>query len=176
MEGFTAEEASRFTRCTPHQLRYWDKTGLVKPSIQATGGRPGVRRLYSFRDLVALRVIRSLLEEGLSLQRVRAAIQFLRKKVALEEHLSAVKLVTDGQSIYTISQSEGQLVDALKEGQMAFFLALDEAVEKLDARAAHYLYIREEFLSTMRRVGSELERQLDPEARQRLRGSSEGAG
>ena len=176
MEGFTAEQASRFTKCTPHQLRYWDRTGLVKPSVQSTGGRPGVRRLYSFRDLVALRVIRSLLEEGLSLQRVRAAIQYLRKKVALEQHLSEVKLVTDGQSIYTILESEGQLVDALKEGQMAFFLALDEAMGKLDARASHFLDNREEFLNTMRRVGSELERQLDPEARQRLRRPSEGAG
>ncbi len=144
--------------------------------MQSTGGRPGVRRLYSFRDLVALRVIRSLLEEGLSLQQVRAAIQYLRKKVALEQHLSEVKLVTDGQSIYTILQSEGQLVDALREGQMAFFLALDDAMAKLDARASQFLYDREHFLNTMRRVGSELERQLDAEALRRLRRTSGGAG
>ncbi|MDQ4024182.1 MAG: MerR family transcriptional regulator, partial [Actinomycetota bacterium] len=62
MEGFSAEQATRFTGCTAHQLRYWDRIGLVRPSVQATRGRPGVRRLYSFRDLVALKVIRSLLE------------------------------------------------------------------------------------------------------------------
>ena len=55
MEGFTADQAIRFTGCTAHQLRYWDRIGLVKPSVQATGGRPGVRRLYSFRDLIALK-------------------------------------------------------------------------------------------------------------------------
>src|ERR671914_204764 len=94
MEGFTAEQASRFTGCTSHQLRYWDRIDLVKPSVQATGGRPGVRRLYDFRDLVVLRVIRSLLEGGMSLQRVRRAIHYLRRKAGLEEHLSNVKLVT----------------------------------------------------------------------------------
>ena len=67
MEGFTAEQASRFTSCTPHQLRYWDRIGLVKPSVQETGGRPGVRRLYSFRDLISLKVIRSLLDGGMKL-------------------------------------------------------------------------------------------------------------
>src|ERR671924_1431704 len=114
MEGFTADQASRFTNCTPHQLRYWDRISLVKPSVQSTGGRPGVRRLYSFRDLIALRVIRSLLDGGMSLQRVRRAIEFLRKKAGLDEHLSDVKLVTDGQSIFKICRDDGEVLDALR--------------------------------------------------------------
>ncbi|HEX9978417.1 MAG TPA: helix-turn-helix domain-containing protein, partial [Acidimicrobiia bacterium] len=73
MEGFTSQQACRLTACTPHQLRYWDRVGLVEPSIQGTGGRPGRRRLYTFRDLVALRVVRSLLDNGMSVQRVRRA-------------------------------------------------------------------------------------------------------
>ena len=169
MEGFTADQASRFTNCTAHQLRYWDRIGLVKPSVQSTGGRPGIRRLYSFRDLVALRVIRSLLDGGMSLQRVRRALQFLRKKAALEEQLSEIRLVTDGSSIFEISRSEGELMDALKEGQLAFFITIDEVARTIDSRATRYLYDQEEFVSTLRRLESELERELQPAARQRLR-------
>jgi DNA-binding transcriptional MerR regulator len=161
MEGFTAEQASRFTNCTPHQLRYWDRISLVKPSVQSTGGRPGVRRLYSFRDLVSLRVIKSLLEGGMSLQRVRRAIEFLRKKAGLDEHLSELKLVTDGKSVFKICRTDGELLDALREGQMAFFLAIDDIARSVDARVTQYLYDRDEFIEALRRVESDLEQQLD---------------
>jgi DNA-binding transcriptional MerR regulator len=160
MEGFTAEQASRFTGCTPHQLRYWDRISLVRPSVQQTGGRPGVRRLYSFRDLVSLRVIRSLLEGGMSLQRVRRAIEFLRKKAGLDEHLSELKLVTDGKSVFKICRTDGELIDALREGQMAFFLAIDDIARSVDARVTQYLYDRDEFIDALRRVETDLEREL----------------
>ena len=169
MEGFTAEQAIRFTGCTAHQLRYWDRISLVKPSVQATGGRPGVRRLYSFRDLIALKVIRSLLEGGMSLQRVRRAIEYLRKKAALDEHLSEVKLVTDGKSIFKICRNDGEVLDALKEGQMAFFLAIDDIARSIDGKVAEYLYDRTEFITALRRVESQLEQDLDPGVRRRLR-------
>ncbi|MGH2692934.1 MAG: MerR family DNA-binding transcriptional regulator, partial [Actinomycetota bacterium] len=51
-ESFTSHQASRLTGCTPRQLRYWDQIGLVRPTVQRTGGRSGVPRLYSFRDLI----------------------------------------------------------------------------------------------------------------------------
>src|ERR687896_1827122 len=160
MEGFTAEQASRFTGCTPHQLRYWDRISLVRPSVQQTGGRPGIRKLYSFRDLVGLRVIRSLLEGGMSLQRVRRAIEFLRKKAGLDEHLSELKLVTDGQSVFKICRTDGELLDALREGQMAFFLAIDDIAQSVDARVTQYLYDRDEFIDALRQVGSDLEQEI----------------
>jgi DNA-binding transcriptional MerR regulator len=169
MEGFTAEQACRFTGCTPHQLRYWDRIGLVKPSVQETGGRPGVRRLYSFRDLVSLKVIRSLLNGGMSLQRVRRAYDYLRKKAGLDQHLSEVKLVTDGKSIFKICRNDGEVLDALKEGQMAFFLAIDDIARSVDGKVAQYLYDRTEFIEALSRVESQLERDLDPGVRRRLR-------
>ncbi len=169
MEGFTAEQASRFSGCTAHQLRYWDRIGLVKPGVQATGGRPGVRRLYAFRDVVALRVIRSLLDGGMSLQRVRRAIEFLRKKAGLDEHLSEIKLVTDGTSIFKICRNDGEVLDALREGQMAFFLAIDDIARSVDARVTQYLYDRDEFIRALRTLESDLEQELQPEARRRLR-------
>jgi DNA-binding transcriptional MerR regulator len=169
MEGFTAEQASRLTHCTAHQLRYWDRIKLVRPSVQSTGGRPGVRRLYSFRDLIALRVIRSLLAGGMSLQRVRRAIEYLRKKAGLDEHLSEVKLVTDGVSIFKLCRNDNELLDALKEGQMAFFLALDDIAAGVDAQVAQYLYDRDEFVTALRQVESDLEAELGDGADRRLR-------
>ncbi|HEX2236179.1 MAG TPA: MerR family transcriptional regulator [Actinomycetota bacterium] len=169
MEGFSAEQASRFTGCTSHQLRYWDRISLVKPSVQSTGGRPGVRRLYSFRDLVALRVIKSLLEGGMSLQRVRRAIEFLRKKAGLDQHLSELKLVTDGKSIFKICRTDGELLDALREGQMAFFLAIDDIARTVDARVTQYLYDRDEFIEALRRVEGTLEKELAEGGRTSLR-------
>jgi DNA-binding transcriptional MerR regulator len=161
MEGFSADQASRYTGCTAHQLRYWDRISLVKPSVQSTGGRPGVKRLYSFRDLVSLRVIKSLLDGGMSQQRVRKAIEFLRRKAGLEEHLSDLKLVTDGNSIFQIAKNDGEILDALRQGQMSFFLAIDDVARSVDAKVSHYLYDREEFVSALEKVESQLAHQLD---------------
>ncbi|MGH2767869.1 MAG: MerR family transcriptional regulator [Candidatus Methylomirabilales bacterium] len=149
-------QASQFTGCTQHQLRYWDQIGLVKPSVQSTRGRPGVRRLYSFRDLVALKVVRSLLDGGMSLQRVRRAYKYLRDKAKLEEHLAEVKLITDGQSIFHVARDEGEILDALRQGQMAFFLAIDKITRNLDQGVAEFLRDREEFIQTLHTAGEAL--------------------
>lgn len=152
MEGFGVLQACRLTGCTTHQLRYWDKIGLVRPSVQATGGRPGVRRLYSFRDLVALRVVRALLDGGMSLQRVRRSYKYLRDKAGLDQHLAELKLITDGQSIFRVAKDDGEILDSLKQGQMAFFLAIDEITRNLDHGVAELLSDREEFVDTLRRA------------------------
>lgn len=150
MEGFSVLQACRFTGCTTHQLRYWDQIGLVQPSVQSTGGRPGVRRLYSFRDLVALKVVKALLDGGMSLQRVRRAYKYLREKARLEEHLAGVKLITDGHTIFRVARDDGEILDALRQGQMAFFLAIDEITQNLDRGVAEFLRDREEFVKTLR--------------------------
>lgn len=151
-QSFTAEQACRLSNCTHHQLRYWDRVGLVSPSLQTTGGRPGIRRLYSFRDLVALRVVRSLLDNGMSLQRVRRAWDYLRREGDMETHLSDVKLVTDGQSIFRVSNDDGELMDALREGQLAFFVAIDEITREVEEDVSHFELDRDSFLTMLRRV------------------------
>lgn len=151
-QAFTADQASKLTGCTPHQLRYWDRVGLVKPSVQTTGGRPGVRRLYSFRDLVALRVVRSLLDNGMSLQRVRRAWEYLRRNAAFDDHLASVKLVTDGQSIFSVASSDGELLDALRNGQLSFFVAIDEIARDVEEDVTRFELDREQFLEVLRRV------------------------
>lgn len=159
--GFTAEQASRLSNCTHHQLRYWDRVGLVAPSIQGTGGRPGVRRLYSFRDLVALRVVRSLLDNGMSLQRVRRAWDYLRREGDMEDHLSDVKLVTDGQTIFHVGSDEGELMDALRQGQLAFFVAIDEIAREVEEDVTHFEYDRDNFLTMLRRVEDDVSEELE---------------
>lgn len=132
-----------------------------------------MRRLYSFRDLIALKCVRSLLDGGMSLQRVRRAYDYLRKKAGLEQHLSEVKLVTDGESIFKICHTDGELLDALKEGQMAFFLAIDEVARSVDERVAEYLYDREEFITALKRVETEVESELNGSTVRRLRAAVE---
>lgn len=151
-QAFTAEQTCRLSNCTHHQLRYWDRIGLVSPSIQGTGGRPGVRRLYSFRDLIALRVVRSLLDNGMSLQRVRRAWDYLRREGGMEDQLSDVKLVTDGQTIFRVSNDDGELMDALREGQLAFFVAIDEIAREVEEDVTRFELDRDIFLTMLRRV------------------------
>ncbi len=155
-QAFTAEQACRLTNCTHHQLRYWDTVGLLKPSIQESGGRPGVRRLYSFRDLVALRVVRSLLDNGMSLQRVRRAWDYLRREGGMEDHLSEVKLVTDGQSIFRVSSDEGEILDALREGQLSFFVAIDQIAREVEEDVSRFELDKDRFLTMLRRVEDDI--------------------
>ena len=159
--GFTAQQASKLTRCTPHQLRYWDKVNLVRPSLQATGGRPGKRRLYDFRDLVALRVVRSLLDNGMSVQRVRRAWDYLRRTADMDGHLAEVRLVTDGKSIFRVANDDEELLDALRQGQLAFFVAIDEITRSVEEDVTRFELDRDQFLDMLRRgeddVSSEAE-------------------
>jgi DNA-binding transcriptional MerR regulator len=151
-DGFSAQQASQLTGCTQHQLRYWDRVDLVRPSIQGTGGRPGVRRLYSFRDLVALRVVRSLLDNGMSVQRVRRAWDYLRRNAEMDSHLSEVKLVTDGNTIFRVASGDDELLDALREGQLAFFVAIDSITRAVEEDVSRFELDRESFLEILRRV------------------------
>jgi DNA-binding transcriptional MerR regulator len=151
-QAFTAEQTCRLTNCTPHQLRYWDRMSLVKPSIQQTGGRPGVRRLYSFRDLVALRVVHSLIVNGMSLQRVRRAWDYLRRHGDMEMHMSQMKLISEGRSLYEISAQDGLVLDALLEGQLAFFAELDQITREVTEDVTRFELDRDQFLQMLRRV------------------------
>jgi DNA-binding transcriptional MerR regulator len=104
------------------QIRYWDSTGLVRPSVQAARGR-GSRRLYSFEDLLELRVIFRLRNAGLSLQKVRKVTDYLRAHHAeVRRPLANMKLITDGETVY-ISTDPGVLVDALnRPGQVVMVI------------------------------------------------------
>jgi len=156
LEGFSAQQACRLTGCTAHQLRYWDRVNLVRPTLQRTGGRPGRRRLYAFRDLVALRVVKSLLDNGMSLQRVRRAWDYLRRTADLERHLAEVRLITDGRSIFRIASDDAEVIDALRDGQLAFFVAIGEITREVAEDVTRFELDREQFLEMLRRVGDDI--------------------
>jgi len=155
-QAFTADQACRLTNCTHHQLRYWDRVGLVQPSLQTSGGRPGVRRLYTFRDLVALRVVRSLLDNGMSLQRVRRAWDYLRREGGMDNHLSEVKLITDGQTIFRVSSDDGEILDALRQGQLSFFVAIDQIAREVEEDVSRFELDKDRFLTMLRRVEDDI--------------------
>ena len=111
-----------------------------------------MRRLYSFRDLVALRVVRSLLDNGMSVQRVRRAWDYLRRNAGMDSHLSELKLVTDGNTIFRIASGDEELLDALREGQLAFFVAIDSITRSVEEDVTRFELDRDSFLEILRRV------------------------
>jgi DNA-binding transcriptional MerR regulator len=137
-QGFAAPEVCKIVQITYRQLDYWARTELVTPSIRDASGS-GTQRLYSFQDLVTLRVIKNLLDTGVSLQRVRVAVEHLRD---MEEPLTGVTLMSDGDGVYEAHSPEA-VVDLLRSGQGVFAIALDrvwsdveKAVPKPKARTA----------------------------------------
>ena len=142
-DAFTSKQACYLSACTSHQLRYWDKVGLVSPTIQSSNGKPGVPKLYSFRDIVSLRVIKTLLDNGMSIQRVRRAWKYLTRNGNLQDQLSEVKLVSDGETIYTVE--DDKVFDALKWGQLAFFETIDEVTKEVRANVEKIDQIIEEY-------------------------------
>ena len=145
--AFTSKQAIFLSGCTSHQLRYWDKVDLVVPSIQSSNGKPGVPKLYSFRDIVSLRVIKTLLDNGMSIQRVRRAWRYLKRNGELGSQLSNVKLVTDGSSIYTVE--EDQVLDALKMGQLAFFETIDQVTRTVEEDVSKFELDKQKFLKLL---------------------------
>jgi predicted RNA-binding protein Jag len=113
--------------------------------------------MYSFRDLVALRVVKSLIDAGLSLQRVRRAWEFLSKRAGLDRHLSEVKLVTDGKNVFRVVRREGEVLDALREGQLAFFVKIDEVTRQVSTEVAEFRTDRQQFLRVLKEASREAE-------------------
>src|SRR5437660_12189262 len=126
-EGYRVPEVCRTIGITYRQLDYWARTGLVTPSIREAGGS-GTQRLYSFQDLVVLKVIKKLTDAGVSLQRVRKSIDYLRQSG--HDQPTGITLMSDGSSVYAC-ESEDEIIDLVKRGQGVFAIALDKVWEDL---------------------------------------------
>lgn len=129
--------------------------------MQQTGGRPGRRRLYSFRDLIALRVVKSLLDNGMSIQRVRRAWDYLRRTADMDTHLSEIRLVTDGESIFAVALDEDEVLNALRQGQLAFFVAINDITQSVEEDVTRFELDRERFLEMLRRVEDDVLSEVD---------------
>lgn len=118
--GFRGPVACRAADITYRQLDYWARTGLVVPEIRPAGGS-GTQRLYSFRDILLLKVIKRLIDAGVSLQQIRTAIEHLRARGV--QDLTEVTLLSDGVSVYECT-SDDEVIDLLRGGQGMFGIAL----------------------------------------------------
>ena len=96
--------------------------------------------------------MRSLLDNGMSVQRVRRAWDYLRRNAEMDSHLAEVKLITDGSSIFRIASDDGELLDALREGQMAFFVAIDSITREVEEDVSRFELDRDHFLEILRLV------------------------
>jgi DNA-binding transcriptional MerR regulator len=121
-EGYRIPDVQKIVGISYRQLDYWARTGLVRPSVRDAGGS-GTQRLYSFEDLVVLRTIKKLLDAGVSLQRIRRAIGFLRDHLNREPQ--GVTIMSDGSGIYAC-ESPTEVMDLLQRGQGVFGIALDK--------------------------------------------------
>jgi DNA-binding transcriptional MerR regulator len=130
-QGYRVPDVCRIVGISYRQLDYWTRTGLVRPSVRDARGS-GTQRLYSFRDLALLRIIKKLLDTGVSLQQVRKAIGTLR---ALKEPEVGTTIVSDGSRIYAVDSPEA-VVDLLAKGQGVFALAIDKVWTDLEGTIA----------------------------------------
>lgn len=123
---FTITEVSRIVGITRRRLDYWDKTGLISPSIisKNTG------RQYSVQDIIAIGIILRLLKSSLSLQRIRAGFRFIKERA---EQLATSVILTDGKTIY-LYQDDKLLVDTLKKGQAVSSFAVQDLITRVQEK------------------------------------------
>ncbi|MCA1780927.1 MAG: MerR family transcriptional regulator [Dermatophilaceae bacterium] len=130
--GYRGPAACKAAGITYRQLDYWARTGLVEPSVRSATGS-GSQRLYGFRDILVLKVVKRLLVTGVSLQQIRLAITSLRR--AGVEELSQITLMSDGATVYECT-SPDEIVDLLAGGQGVFGIALGKVWREVEGELA----------------------------------------
>jgi DNA-binding transcriptional MerR regulator len=130
--GYRGPTACSAAGITYRQLDYWARTGLVDPSVRGATGS-GTQRLYSFRDILLLKVIKRLLDAGISLQQIRTAVQHLRKRGT--DDLTRVTLMSDGASVYECTSND-EVIDLLQGGQGVFGIAIGGVWREIEGSLA----------------------------------------
>ena len=129
-QGYRAPQVCSIVGITYRQLDYWARTGLMKPSIQSAQGS-GSQRLYSFTDIVQLRVVKRLLDAGMSLKKIRQAMDILRDQLSSDRPLADVTLLSDGHTIYAAHRAD-EVVDVFRRGQGVFGSAVGPVQQELE--------------------------------------------
>ena len=127
--GYRGASAAAAAGISYRQLDYWDRTQLVVPSIQTATGS-GSQRLYSFRDLLVLKLVKRLLDTGVSLQQIRIAVDQLA--VAGISDLTNTTLMSDGARVY-LCTSQDEVIDLLGQGQGVFGIAVGRVLREVEA-------------------------------------------
>jgi DNA-binding transcriptional MerR regulator len=130
-DGFSGKRAAEIVNISYRQLDYWARTDLIRPSVADAHGS-GSRRRYSYRDLIELKLIKTLLDNGIKLENVRQAFQYVRDQ--LGEDLSSAKLVLSGSSAVLVREND-ELIDVVSKykGQGVLnFLDLEDVTKEVD--------------------------------------------
>jgi DNA-binding transcriptional MerR regulator len=130
--GYRGPTACHVAGITYRQLDYWARTGLVEPSVRSAQGS-GSQRLYSFRDILVLKIVKRLLDAGVSLQNIRLAVDQLRARGV--DDLAHITLLSDGTTVYECTSPE-EVVDLLQGGQGVFGIAVGGAFREIQGTLA----------------------------------------
>ncbi|MEN9731143.1 MAG: hypothetical protein RL488_453 [Actinomycetota bacterium] len=127
--GYRGIPAAAAAGISYRQLDYWDRTGLVQPSVRGAAGS-GSQRLYAFRDVLVLKLVKRLLDTGVSLQQIRLAVEQLR--AAGINDLARITLMSDGASVY-LCTTEDEVIDLVGRGQGVFGIAVGRVLREVEA-------------------------------------------
>ena len=130
--GYRGPTACSAAGITYRQLDYWARTGLVEPSIRGAAGS-GSQRLYSFRDILVLKVVKRLLDTGVSLQNIRTAVGHLRERGV--DDLAQITLMSDGATVYECTSAD-EVVDLVQGGQGVFGIAVGRVWREVEGSLA----------------------------------------
>ncbi len=132
--GYRGPTACAVAGITYRQLDYWARTALVTPSIRDASGS-GTQRLYSFRDVLVLKIVKRLLETGVSLQNIRTAVNHLRSRGA--DDLASITLMSDGLRVYECTSAD-EVIDLVQGGQGVFGIAVGRVVREVEGSLAEF--------------------------------------
>jgi DNA-binding transcriptional MerR regulator len=132
--GYRGPSACQIAGISYRQLDYWARTSLVVPSIRSAAGS-GSQRLYSFKDILVLKIVKRLLDTGISLHNIRVAVDHLRKRGV--EDLANITLFSDGTTVYDFTTAE-EVVDLLRGGQGVFGIAVSGTMRELTGAIADF--------------------------------------
>ncbi len=130
--GYRGPTACKAAGITYRQLDYWARTGLVEPAVRGAAGS-GSQRLYGFRDILVLKVVKRLLDSGVSLQQIRAAVEHLRERGV--EDLAQITLMSDGASVYECTSAD-EVIDLVQGGQGVFGIAVGRVWREVEGTLA----------------------------------------
>jgi len=119
-DGYRGPQVCKIVGITYRQLDYWARTDLVRPSVHDAAGS-GTQRLYSFRDLLELKVIKQMLDAGISLQSARTAVESLRR---YDKDVASARIVIQGSTV-VLAESDDEVMDLLRAGQGVLSVVLD---------------------------------------------------
>ena len=130
--GYRGPTACNAAGITYRQLDYWARTGLVEPTVRGATGS-GTQRLYGFRDILVLKVVKRLLDTGVSLQNIRTAVSHLRERGV--DDLAQITLMSDGATVYECTSAD-EVIDLLQGGQGVFGIAVGRVWREVEGSLA----------------------------------------